>query len=179
MNGEEFTDTDTNYKISTSWKHWVSQIDLRNCKPCVDNNGKIYHISETVYPKPPLHINCRCEIVRMPCLDAGTATDAGSEGADYYVKYYGRLPGNYIDKDNAKRLGWKRRKGNLSSVAPNKLIGGDVYENDDNHLPEKSGRIWYEADINFTGGYRSSQRILYSNDGLIFATYDHYKTFVE
>lgn len=41
------------------------------------------------------------------------------------------------------------------------------------------GRVWYEADINYTGGYRRRHRILYSNDGLIFVTYDHYETFWE
>ena len=39
--------------------------------------------------------------------------------------------------------------------------------------------MWYEADINYTGGYRNGHRILYSNDGLMFATYDHYETFYE
>ena len=44
-------------------------------------------------------------------------------------------------------------------------------------LPSVDGRIWYEADINYTGGIRNSSRILYSNDGLVFVTYDHYFTF--
>ena len=47
----------------------------------------------------------------------------------------------------------------------------------DNYL--KAGRVWYEADINYTGGYRNTHRILYSNDGLIFVTYNHYETFYE
>lgn len=59
------------------------------------------------------------------------------------------------------------------------MIGGDQYYNDDLKLPSISGRIWYEADINYTGGSRNRQRILYSNDGLIFVTYDHYQTFYE
>ena len=50
---------------------------------------------------------------------------------------------------------------------------------DENKLPSADGRIWYEADIDYEGGYRNDSRILYSNDGLIFATYDHYKTFYE
>ena len=49
----------------------------------------------------------------------------------------------------------------------------------DGHLPEASGRIWYEADINYTAGFRTRHRILYSNDGLVFVTYDHYDTFYE
>ena len=51
--------------------------------------------------------------------------------------------------------------------------------NYDLKLPVSQGRIWYEADINYTGGKRNRERILYSNDGLIFVTYDHYQTFYE
>ena len=63
--------------------------------------------------------------------------------------------------------------------ATNEKIGGDIYQNRNNHLPASPGRQWYEADINYKGEFRSSSRLVYSNDGLIFATYDHYKTFVE
>ncbi len=54
-----------------------------------------------------------------------------------------------------------------------------LYENRNKHLPEKLGRKWYEADINYQTGRRNAQRIVYSNDGLIFVTYDHYQTFYE
>lgn len=53
------------------------------------------------------------------------------------------------------------------------------YKNRNGKLPSKNGRVWYEADINYTGGYRNDDRILFSNDGLIFVTYDHYETFLE
>jgi len=53
------------------------------------------------------------------------------------------------------------------------------YYNDDGHLPGAPGRIWYEADINYKTGKRNTQRIVWSNDGLIFVTYDHYETFYE
>ena len=56
---------------------------------------------------------------------------------------------------------------------------GGVYDNDNKHLPESPGRIWYEADINYDTGYRNDHRIIYSNDGLVFATYNHYMTFVQ
>ena len=46
-------------------------------------------------------------------------------------------------------------------------------------LPDLNGRIWYEADFNYVSGWRNDYRVLYSNDGLIFITYDHYKTFYE
>ena len=62
---------------------------------------------------------------------------------------------------------------------PMNLLGGDEYENNDFKLPSAPGRKWYEADINYGGGKRNRQRIVYSNDGLMFATYDHYQTFYE
>lgn len=59
------------------------------------------------------------------------------------------------------------------------MLTKGVYKNRDKRLPDALGRIWYEADINHSFGYRGGERILYSNDGLIFVTYDHYATFVE
>lgn len=53
------------------------------------------------------------------------------------------------------------------------------YENSNKHLPDALGRIWYEADINYTQGRRNRHRIVWSNDGLMFVTYDHYNTFYE
>ena len=83
------------------------------------------------------------------------------------------------DKKIAKRSKWKPDKGNLADVLPGKMIGGDEYINDQGKLPAANNRPWYEADFNYHGGFRNDCRILYSNDGLIFVTYDHYKTFYE
>ena len=85
----------------------------------------------------------------------------------------------YVDTDAAQQAGWKMTKKKLSSALPGKMLGGDEYENNDFKLPSAPGRKWYEADINYGGGKRNRQRIVYSNDGLIFATYDHYQTFYE
>lgn len=59
------------------------------------------------------------------------------------------------------------------------MLAKGEYKNKNEHLSVEYGRIWYEADINYTSGYRKEARIVYSNDGLIFVTYDHYTTFVE
>ncbi len=69
--------------------------------------------------------------------------------------------------------------GNFNIVAPNKMIFRGKHKNKNGHLSMKPERVWYEADINYKSGYRNKQRIVYSNDGLIFVTYDHYKTFTE
>ena len=90
-----------------------------------------------------------------------------------------KLPSYYVNKKQAVRAGWKEWKGNLNEILPGMMIGGDVFRNNDGKLPYNDGRIWYEADINYENGYRNGQRLLYSSDGLIFATYDHYHTFYE
>ena len=129
--------------------------------------------------KPPLHLFCRCKIKPMEAIAAGQATQDGTAGADYWIKNLKQLPTTYISKSEARNNGWKAKQGNLAAVLPGKTIGGDRYYNDDKHLPDAPNRIWYEADINFTGGYRGDCRLLYSNDGLIFVTYDHYRTYLE
>ena len=94
-----------------------------------------------------------------------------------YINLYGTLPQNFITKSQARDLGWDSAKGNLWDVAPGKSIGGDRFGNYENRLPKANGRTYYECDINYSGGYRGSERIIYSNDGLVYYTADHYETF--
>ena len=95
-----------------------------------------------------------------------------------YLKKHGKLPDNYVTKDVAIKAGWKQKKGNLADVLPGKSIGGDVYKNIEGKLPSKIGRIWYEADINYTSGYRGKERLYYSNDGLFYKTINHAETMI-
>lgn len=94
-----------------------------------------------------------------------------------YLHTYGCLPDNYITKKEAEGLGWDSKKGNLWEVAPGMSIGGSYFGNYEGKLPEKKGRRYYECDINYEGGYRGAERIIYSDDGLIFYTGDHYENF--
>ncbi|WP_145325940.1 ribonuclease domain-containing protein [Paenibacillus xylanexedens] len=103
--------------------------------------------------------------------------DMGFHEVANYISEHNELPPNYITKKEARELGWEPSEGNLHEVAPGKSIGGDVFRNREGLLPNKKGRIWYEADIHYSGGRRGSDRILYSNDGLIYQTTDHYKSF--
>ncbi|XID91916.1 ribonuclease domain-containing protein [Paenibacillaceae bacterium WGS1546] len=96
-----------------------------------------------------------------------------------YIRTYGRLPDNYITKKEAEKLGWVPAEGNLDRVAPGRSIGGDRFRNREGLLPEAQGRIWHEADINYEKGPRGADRIVYSNDGLIFMTTDHYRSFID
>ena len=93
-----------------------------------------------------------------------------------YIYTYGHLPDNFITKKEANELGWPE-EGNLGQVAPGKSIGGDYFGNYEGLLPKKKGRKYYECDIDFKGKSRGAKRIIFSNDGLIFYTDDHYESF--
>lgn len=94
-----------------------------------------------------------------------------------YLTFFEELPGNYLTKKEAQALGWESRKGNLWDVADGCSIGGDRFGNYEGLLPDKKGRKWTECDIDFDGEYRNGQRIVFSNDGLIYYTDDHYESF--
>ena len=94
-----------------------------------------------------------------------------------YIHTYGKLPVNYITKKQAQELGWDPEKGNLSDILPGMSIGGNVFGNYEGALPRAGGRRYFECDIDYEGGYRGAKRIVYSNDGLVFYTEDHYNTF--
>ena len=163
---------------SNKYKYWKSIPDEKRCLDCKANHGKIWEKDKITKPKPPIHFFDRCRILTLETITAGTATVDGVSGADWYLKYNRKLPENYVSVDAAENEGWKKGK-NPSDFVPRKIITGGIYQNRNGHLPQASGRIWYEADINYKKGKRNSQRIVWSNDGLVFVTYDHYLTFYE
>ena len=164
---------------SKNYKNWIAILDLKTCKPCRRTHGQIYEMDEIVLVQPPLHRNCRCEIEAMVARMAGTCTTLGKKGADWELMHHGVLPAYYITETDAKKAGYISYLGNLLDVAPGQMLTKGIYSNRNGHLPDAPDRIWYEADINYETGYRGDGRVLFSNDGLIFVTYDHYKTFVE
>ncbi|MGV2882800.1 ribonuclease [Paenibacillus taichungensis] len=124
-----------------------------------------------------LFTGCSLETVSLNGSSQENAALTQFDEVAKYILEHNELPENYITKKEARELGWEPSKGNLEKVAPGKSIGGDVFQNREGLLPKKKGRTWYEADINYSGGTRGSDRILYSNDGLIYKTTDHYRTF--
>ncbi|WP_130834989.1 ribonuclease domain-containing protein [[Erwinia] mediterraneensis] len=94
-----------------------------------------------------------------------------------WLQQHHHLPDYYISKNAARRQGWDAAQGNLCDVLPGKAIGGDRFANREGRLPEKAGRQWFEADVNYRCGHRNADRLLYSSDGLIFLTTDHYRSF--
>lgn len=114
--------------------------------------------------------------------DDGIAVEKNGEYTDKehvaaYLHKYGELPKNYITKKEAEELGWVSSQKNLWKVAPGMSIGGSYFGNYEGLLPEKKGRDYYECDIDYNGGGRNAKRIIYSNDGLIYYTDDHYESF--
>ncbi|MBQ9154455.1 MAG: ribonuclease [Solobacterium sp.] len=108
-------------------------------------------------------------------LDEDGTYDTKEEVA-MYLYQYGKLPSNFMTKNQARKKGWS--SGALHLKVKGKCIGGDKYSNYEGLLPEKDGRVYYECDINtLHSKSRGPERIVYSNDGLIYYTPDHYESF--
>ncbi len=98
------------------------------------------------------------------------------EDVALYIHTYGHLPPNFMTKKEAEAAGWSG--GALDRVVPGMCIGGDRFGNYEGLLPKAKGRQWTECDINTLGAKsRGPERIVFSNDGLIYYTPDHYESF--
>lgn len=117
--------------------------------------------------------------------DGTAASDTGikesgwydsKEEVALYIRTFGHLPSNYVTKREARARGWEG--GSLEPYYPGCSIGGDVFRNLEGQLPAARGRTYYECDID-TAGRRSrgAKRIIFSNDGFIYYTDDHYETY--
>ncbi len=92
-----------------------------------------------------------------------------------YVKQNHKLPEYYITKNEARKQGWNPSRGNLCDVLPGKAIGGDKFGNREGRLPD--GEKYFEADVNYHCGGRNADRIIYTQNGDVYLTKDHYKSF--
>jgi guanyl-specific ribonuclease Sa len=112
--------------------------------------------------------------------DVATIDESGSyttkDDVALYIHTYGHLPDNFVTKAEAQAAGWSG--GSLEKYLPGKCIGGDRFGNYEGLLPSASGRTYRECDINTLGASsRGAERIIFSNDGLIYYTGDHYDSF--
>lgn len=106
--------------------------------------------------------------------EAGSYTT--KEDVALYIHQYGKLPDNFMTKAEARELGWEG--GSLEPYAPGMCIGGDRFGNYEGLLPDAPGRTWTECDIDTLGkDSRGAKRIVFSNDGLVYYTGDHYESF--
>lgn len=88
---------------SKKWKNWLAQFDYKICGECRKMHGKIFPITQFV---PPAHFACRCVLEPLHAVAAGYVTRQGTAGADYWLKYYRKLPAYYITKNEARKNGW-------------------------------------------------------------------------
>jgi hypothetical protein len=92
------------------------------------------------------------------------------------IEAKGRLPDQFVTKYRAEQLGWRPGM-DLCAVAPGRSIGGDRFGTRERRLPEAQNRRWTEADLDFVCGRRGAKRLVFSSDGLIYVTVDHYDSF--
>lgn len=92
-----------------------------------------------------------------------------------YLKQNHQLPDYYLTKNEAKKQGWNPSKGNLCDVLPGKAIGGDHFSNREGTLPK--GEKYFEADVNYNCGNRNADRIIFTKNGDVYLTKNHYKSF--
>lgn len=108
---------------------------------------------------------------------AAIQIEDSKEAVAAYIHANGCLPDFYMTKDEAEAAyGWEG--GPLDELAPGMAIGGDPFGNYENSLPATQGRSYWECDIDTIGADdRGTKRIVYSNDGLVYYTEDHYESF--
>ena len=138
-------------------------------------SGAVPAAEEAAAPEEPDDPELPDESSPAALSEDGEYTSA--EDVALYLHLYGRLPENFITKKDARALGWNG--GGLDSYADGKCIGGDRFGNYEGLLPEAPGREYHECDIDtLHASSRGAKRIVYSNDGLIYYTEDHYESFV-
>jgi hypothetical protein len=85
-----------------------------------------------------------------------------------------RLPARYATKDDATTHGW--HGGGLCTLWPGYVIGGDIFHDAGAPLPKASGRSYREADLDSDCRGRGPKRLIFSSDGLLYITVDHYRS---
>ena len=103
---------------------------------------------------------------------------SSAEDVALYIHTYNKLPKNFMTKSKAREGGWSG--GSLEPYFPGMCIGGDYFGNKEGLLPDAKGRKWTECDIDTLGAdSRGAKRLVFSNDGLIYYTDDHYESFTQ
>ena len=145
-----------------------------NNPPAGESEATKVSTSEQTKPETP-DSELESTVPLQPEIDENGSYTSRDEVA-LYIHTYGHLPQNFITKKEAQALGWSG--GSLETYAPGKCIGGSYFGNYEGLLPEKDGRSYTECDIDTLGkDSRGAKRIVFSNDGLIYYTDDHYESF--
>ncbi len=121
------------------------------------------------------------EITHFDAVDGDVEVERGQSYSTapevaLYIYAFDQLPINYRTKSEAESLGWVPSEGNLREVCDECLIGGDRFMNFEGLLPEIH-EPYYEADVNYEEGYRGAERLVFTNDPIVYYTDDHYDSF--
>ena len=152
--------------------------------PAQNGQSQSAPVQDELVLLPEEEATAEAEPAAAPAEDPATETEVPDENGSYptkeavlaYLIAYGHLPANFITKNEARAAGWEG--GSLERYCPGKCIGGDRFGNREGLLPSAKGRIWTECDINTLGKKsRGAERLVFSNDGLIYYTGDHYESF--
>lgn len=179
------TETSTNTETSTDTEQTETTEETTFTETTAQETVSTIQTTQTETAAPPETTTAKPETTTVTETTAEklSVEKDGSyttpEDVAEYIHTFGTLPKNFITKAEAKELGWDNKKGNLWDVAEGKSIGGDYFGNYEGLLPKAKGRKYTECDVNYEGGYRGSERIIFSNDGLIYYTNDHYQTFTQ
>lgn len=147
--------------------------DRPQSAPLPDNDTELVLLPES---QPASEPEAPASEPEAPAIDENGVYDTAEDVA-LYVRTYGHLPSNFVTKKEAEAAGWDG--GALDRVLPGKCIGGDYFGNYENQLPKAKGRRYTECDLNTLGAKRRGpERLIFSNDGLIYYTPDHYESFI-
>ena len=145
-------------------------------EPVAPQSSDIQLINEQDVPKENSTQESEISAPADPAVPDEDGSYTTKEDVALYLHTYGHLPPNFVTKKEAEQAGWQG--GSLEKYLPGKCIGGSYFGNYEGTLPAAKGRSWHECDINTLGKKsRGSERLVYSNDGLIYYTNDHYETF--
>ena len=160
-------------------------VGVKGVSPSANKSAKT-DITATPSANTPVTSNGTANIATGAKLNLDLKTTEAANKVVESLRTTGHLPSHYITQTQAQNNGWKPGKP-LATTNPGKQIGGDIYKNDPiknsngvTVVPNANGRVWYEADIGISNSIsRSKQdgtRLLYSNDGLLYITTDHYQS---
>ncbi|MBE6862902.1 MAG: ribonuclease [Ruminococcus sp.] len=168
---EELTEAETDAEESTDVESNLSE-DEQDAASVNDESSEEESVPED---EPETEADEEYSEDEAETIDVdGTYTT--KEDVALYIHTYGELPSNFMTKQQAQELGWQG--GSLEPYAPGMCIGGNRFGNYEGILPEKNGRKYTECDIDTLGASsRGAKRIVFSNDGLIYYTDDHYESF--
>lgn len=177
ISGCQITINDDNVIIETDYKEVIAEETVSTTNETTKDTQDVTTETEATEDETTLPEETTAEITETTSdlLDVDGSYTSKDDVA-LYIYQYGELPQNFMTKSDARDLGWQG--GSLEDFATGMCIGGDYFGNYEGLLPEKKGREYHECDIDTLGAKsRGAKRIIYSNDGLIYYTDDHYETF--